>query len=149
MSERRNVGDDENRPYMAGGGYPAEPDEAAPDGWYPAAMREHDRANAAELDRNAAQQRAASWWEAAKTYARGLRAANVRWEDACDGRDAEAARANTHLRRADAAEAKLDQIREVIAEDAETRARFQVDVSTSYGPRFLNRIRTIVGEVQP
>lgn len=46
------------------------PPQSAPDGWYPAAMREHDRANAAEIDRSAAEQRAASWWEAAKTLNR-------------------------------------------------------------------------------
>lgn len=44
----------------------------------------------------------------------------------------------------DALQARLDEIRTVLAEDAATRARFQVDTSTSYGPRFLSRIRAIV-----
>lgn len=130
---------------------PLRRDQAVPDGWYPAAMREHDRANAAELDRTAAARRAASWWEAAKTLNRwgtahreAHRAALVEITNLTAVRGELAHQRNDHRARADAAEAKLRQVREVITEDAETRARFNVDTSTSYGPRFLNRIRAIV-----
>lgn len=130
---------------------PLRREQLAHDGWYPAAMREHDRANAAELDRSAAARRAASWWEAAKTLNRwgtahreAHRAALVEITNLTAVRGELAHQRDDHHARADAAEAKLRQVREVIAEDAETRTRFNVDTSTSYGPRFLNRIRAIV-----
>lgn len=44
---------------------------------------------------------------------------------------------------------RISEIRAVLDEDAATRARFQVDVSTSYGPRFLSRIRAIVDREPP
>lgn len=53
------------------------------------------------------------------------------------------AAANVRAER-DEARARLDEINKVLAEDAATRARFQVDTSTSYGPRFLSRIRAIL-----
>lgn len=93
---------------------PAPSVEAAPDGWYPAAMREHDRANAAELDRTAAERRAASWWEAAKTLNRWgtahrelHRKALVEITNLTAVRDELAHQRNDHRARADAAEAKL------------------------------------------
>lgn len=62
-------------------------------GWYAAWWREHDRANAAELDRNAATARASSWWEAAKALCRSDRDHHAEIADLTS--------------RADAAEAKL------------------------------------------
>lgn len=93
---------------------PLRREQAAPDGWYPAAMREHDRANAAELDRSAAARRAASWWEAAKTLNRWgtahrelHRAALVEITNLTAVRDELAHQRDDHRARADAAEAKL------------------------------------------
>lgn len=43
---------------------------------------------------------------------------------------------------------RITQIRVVLDEDASIRARFQVDTSASYGPRFLSRIRAIL-DVSP
>ena len=95
-----------------------------------------------------AQQRAASWWEAAKAWCRTARLNHNDHAAVVTAWDKKQADYLSTLAERDEARAKLDQVREVLAEDAETRARFQVDISTSYGPRFLNRIRAIVGEVQ-
>ena len=107
-------------------------------------MREHDRANAAELDRNAAQQRAASWWGAAKTLNRWgtahrelHRKALVEITNLTAVRDELAHQRDDHRTRADTAEAKLDQIRAAIAPFMDLG---QDDV--------FDRIRAILGEVQ-
>ena len=44
---------------------------------------------------------------------------------------------------------RIDQIREVVDEYESIRSRFQVDTTTSYGPRFLNRIRAILDSAPP
>lgn len=131
--ETRGVSLTEALRFLVAAGYSAPP----PDGWYPAAMREHDRANAAELDRNAAQQRAASWWEAAKAWCRTARLNHNDHAAVVTAWDKKQADYLSTLAERDEARAKLDQVRAIL------------DEPDGNGSRVVLRIANAIGHLLP